>query len=126
MSTTHENRPRFSPARRVPLGPSGDLLFLSGSLCVDDDARDNIELQTHRIFERIARVLGKHGASLSDIVKTTAFLADLADYDGFNRARVEIFMGAKEPPASTAIGAGALLGIGTRVEIEAVAFVPAR
>ncbi|WP_223973537.1 RidA family protein [Bradyrhizobium sp. RD5-C2] len=126
MSTSQENRPRFSPARRVSLGPSGDLLFLSGSLCVDEDARDNIELQTRRIFERIARVLGKYGASLSDIVKTTAFLADLADYDGFNRARVEIFMDAREPPASTAIGAGSLLGIGTRVEIEAVAFVPSR
>ncbi|WP_375780374.1 RidA family protein [Bradyrhizobium sp. ma5] len=99
---------------------------MSGSLCVDEDARDNIELQTRRIFERIARVLGKYGASLSDVVKTTAFLADLADYDGFNRARVEIFMDAREPPASTAIGAGSLLGIGTRVEIEAMAFVPSR
>ena len=125
MSTTHVNRPRFSPARRVP-GPSGDLLFLSGSLCVDEDARDNVELQTRRIFERMARVLGKHGASLSDIVKTTAFLADLADYDGFNRARVEIFMECEEPPASTAVGAGSLLGTGTRVEIEAVAFLPSR
>ncbi|MEY9742293.1 2-iminobutanoate/2-iminopropanoate deaminase [Bradyrhizobium japonicum] len=126
MSTTHENRSRYSPARRVPLGPSGNLLFLSGILCVDEDARDNIELQTRRIFDRIARVLGKHGASLSDIVKTTASLADLADYDGFNRARVETFLDYEEPPASTAVGAGALLGSGTRIEIEAVAFVPSR
>lgn len=71
-------------------------------------------------------MLGKHGASLSDIVKTTAFLTDLADYDGFNRVRVQIFEDCKEPPASTAVGAGSLLGIGTRVEIEAVAFVPSR
>ncbi|MFB6464603.1 RidA family protein [Bradyrhizobium tunisiense] len=126
MSTSQENRPRLSPARRVPLGSNGELLFLSGSLCVDEDARDNIELQTRRIFERIARVLGKHGASLSDIVKTTAFLADLADYDGFNRVRVQMFEDCKEPPASTAVGAGSLLGIGTRVEIEAVALVPSR
>ena len=126
MSTENPNRPQYSPVRRLPLGTSGELLCLLGIIWADEDARDNIELQTRRVFERIARVLGKHGASLSDIVKTTAFLADLADYDGFNRARVEIFMGAKEPPASTAIGAGALLGIGTRVEIEAVAFVPAR
>lgn len=69
-------------------------------------------------------MLAKHGASLSDIVKTTSFLADLADYDGFNRVRVETFMDCKEPPASTAVGAGSLLGSGTRVEIEAVAFVP--
>ena len=124
MSTANPNRPRFSPARRVPLGPSGELLFLPGIICADEDARDNIELQTRRVFERISGVLAKHGASLSDIVKTTSFLADLADYDGFNRVRVETFMDCKEPPASTAVGAGSLLGSGTRVEIEAVAFVP--
>jgi 2-iminobutanoate/2-iminopropanoate deaminase len=124
MSMTNANRPRYSPARRIPLGKSGDLLFLSGILCADDDARDNIEVQTRRVFERIAGVLAKHGASLSDIVKTTSYLADLADYDGFNRVRVEVFMDCKEPPASTAVGAGSLLGLGTRVEIEVVAFVP--
>ena len=101
-------------------------MYLSGILCVDEDARDNIELQTRRIFERIAGVLAKHGASLADIVKTTSYLADLADYDGFNRVRVETFMDCEEPPASTAIGAGSLLGTGTRVEIEVVAFVLSR
>ena len=124
MSTTNADRPRYSPARRIPLGASGDLLYLSGILCVDEDARDNIELQTHRIFDRITKVLAKYGASLTDIVKTTSYLADLADYDGFNRARVETFRDCKEPPASTAVGAGSLLGSGTRVEIEVVAFVP--
>nr|WP_063709208.1 RidA family protein [Bradyrhizobium centrolobii] len=121
---TNTDRPRYSPARRIPLGASGDLLLLSGILCVDDDARDNIEVQTRRIFDRIARALAKHGASLSDIVKTTSYLADLADYEGFNRVRVEAFKDCQEPPASTAVGAGSLLGSGTRVEIEAVAFVP--
>ncbi|MBR0869421.1 RidA family protein [Bradyrhizobium tropiciagri] len=126
MSTASSNRPRYSSARRVPLGTSGELLYLSGIICADEDARDNIELQTRRVFERISGVLAKHGASLSDIVKTTSFLTDLADYDGFNRVRVETFMDCKEPPASTAVGAGSLLGIGTRVEIEVVAFVPSR
>ena len=126
MSTPNPNRPRFSPARRVPLGASGDLLYLSGIICADEDARDNIELQTRRVFERISGVLAKHGASLSDIVKTTSFLTDLADYDGFNRVRVETFIDCKEPPASTTGGGGSLLGVGTRVEIEVVAFVPSR
>jgi 2-iminobutanoate/2-iminopropanoate deaminase len=98
---------------------------LSGVLCADEDAHDNIEVQTHRIFARIAVLLAKHGASLSNVVKTTSHLADLADYDGFNRVRVETFMDCNEPPASTAVGAGSLLGSGTRVEIEVVAFVPA-
>lgn len=99
---------------------------MSGILCADEDARDNIEVQTRRIFERIAAVLAKHGASLSDIVKTSSYLVDLADYDGFNRVRVDTFTDCKEPPASTAVGVGSLLGSGTRVEIEVVAFVAAR
>ena len=126
MPTPSPNRPRFSPARRVPLAPSGELLYLSGIICADEDARDNIESQTRRVFERISGVLAKHGASLPDVVMTTSFLVDLADYDGFNRVRVETFMDCKEPPASTAVGAGSLLGVGTRVEIEAVAFVASR
>lgn len=66
---------------------------------MDEDARDDIEIQTRRIFDRVARALGKHGASLSDVVKTTSYLADLADYDGFNRARVGIFMERSRRPA---------------------------
>ena len=99
---------------------------MSGILCVDEDARGNIELQTRRIFDRVAKLLAKHRASLSDIVKTTSYLVDLADYDGFNRVRVETFVDCKEPPASTAVGVGSLLGSGTRVEIEVVAFVPSQ
>jgi 2-iminobutanoate/2-iminopropanoate deaminase len=125
MSAETENRPRFSPAMRVPVG-TGDLLYLSGVVCRDEDARDNIEIQTRRVFDRIIGVLEKNGASLSNVVKTTAFLTDLADYDGFNRVRVETFRDCRQPPASTAVGAGSLLGVGTRVEIELVAFVPSQ
>ncbi|WP_334389938.1 RidA family protein [Bradyrhizobium sp. AZCC 2262] len=123
MSANSPARPRYSPARRVPLGASGDLLFLSGVVCHDEDARDNIEIQTRRIFARIAQVLEEHGAALTSIIKTTSFLVDLADYDCFNRVRVETFKDCREPPASTAVGAGSLLGQGTRLEVEVVALV---
>jgi 2-iminobutanoate/2-iminopropanoate deaminase len=123
MSAEIENRPRFSPVIRVPVG-TGDLLYLSGVICRDEDARNNIEIQTRRVFDRIIGVLEKNGASLSNVVKTTAFLTDLADYDDFNKVRVQTLKDCKEPPASTAVGAGSLLGVGTRVEIEVVAFVP--
>jgi 2-iminobutanoate/2-iminopropanoate deaminase len=123
MSSGNPARPRYLPVRRVPLGSSGELLFLSGVVCHDEDARGNIEIQTRRVFVRIAKILEEHGASLVNIVKTTTFLVDLADYDCFNRVRVETFMDCKEPPASTAVGAGSLLGLGTRLEVEVVAFV---
>lgn len=124
--TSMPARPRYSPARRVPLGAAGDLLFLSGIVCHDEDARDNIEKQARRIFARIASVLGDHDAAITDIVKTTSYLVDLADYDGFNRVRVEVFMDCVEPPASTAVGAGSLLGQGTRLEVDVIALVPRR
>ncbi|TKT70186.1 RidA family protein [Afipia massiliensis] len=124
MTNLAPARPRYSPARRIPLGPSGDLLLLSGVICHDDDARDNIEEQTRRIFARVAAVLKDHNAAITDIVKTTSYLTDLADYDGFNRVRVEIFIDCKEPPASTAVGVGSLLGQGTRLEVDVIALVP--
>jgi len=124
MSATTENRPRFSPAIRVPVG-TGDLLYLSGVICRDEDARDNIDVQTRRVFARIVEVLKQNGASLTNVVKTTTFLADLADYPVFNQIRIETFLECKDPPASSAVGA-ALLGTGTRVEIELVAFVPSQ
>jgi 2-iminobutanoate/2-iminopropanoate deaminase len=126
MASPAANRPRYSPAKRIPLGGGAELLFLSGVVCHDEDARDNIELQTRRAFYRIGSLLQAHGASLTDIVKTTSYLTDLADYAGFNRVRVDIFRDCNEPPASTAVGVGSLLGSGTRVEIEVVAFVPGR
>lgn len=81
------------------------------------------------IKEQTAAALKKHqenleaqGSSLENVIKVTAFLADVkAEKPAFNAAYAEFFK--KDPPARTALGA-IFPDMETRVEIELVAWVP--
>jgi len=96
-------------AGQIPLTPDGDLL---------DDAP--IAEQTERALDNLVAVLDEAGAAPADVLKTTAFLADIDDFAGINAAYTGYF--DESPPARSAVQAGALpKGVG--VEIEAVAAV---
>ena len=72
----------FSKAVRA-----GDFLFLSGVLPMDAQGRivaGDIGVQTRVVLERIAATLGEAGAGMSDVVRVTVWLADLADFAAFN------------------------------------------
>ena len=98
------------------------LVFLSGQVALDpstgERAPDEIEVQAHQVMKNIGGILGDLGLGYSDIAKTTIFLADMGDYSVVNEAYGSYFEG--EPPARSAIQAGALPG-GFLVEIEVVA-----
>lgn len=100
----------------------GDLVFMSGQVGFDpvtgDRVADEIEVQTRRVLDNIGGVLADVGLDHSDIVKTTIFLADMADYPRVNEIYAEYF--TDQPPARSAIQAAALPG-GFLVEIEVVA-----
>lgn len=100
----------------------GDLVFMSGQVGFDpvtgDRVADDIEVQTRRVLDNIGGVLADVGLDHSDIVKTTIFLADMADYPRVNEIYAEYF--TDQPPARSAIQAAALPG-GFLVEIEVVA-----
>ena len=66
----------------------------------------------------ITAILGDLGLGLSDIAKTTIFLADIDDFPKVNEVYAGFFEG--EPPARSTVQAGALPG-GFLVEIEVVA-----
>ena len=68
----------------------------------------------------IAALLAGAGAALDSVVKTTVFLADIADYAAMNDAYITAF-GAHRPARSAF--AVAALPLGARVEIEAWAFL---
>jgi len=123
MNDTASDRPLYSPARRIPAGPYSDLIILSGAICQDTDAKNKIELQTERIFQHFTRVLRELGGDFADIVKTTTYLIDLADYPAFNDVRRRFLANFDQAPASTAVGVGSLIGDGTLIEIEAMALV---
>ncbi len=122
--------------KRVPATPSapnamgpysfatevGGLVFLSGQVALDPSTGerrpDDVEIQTRQVMDNIGSILGDLGLSYEDIAKTTIFLADMADYPKVNEVYASYF--GTEPPARSAIQAGALPG-GFLVEIEVVA-----
>jgi 2-iminobutanoate/2-iminopropanoate deaminase len=102
---------------------SGNLIFCSGQIPLDPKTgqivEGDIEVQTRRVLDNLAAVLAAAGAGWSNVVKTTIFLADLADFATVNGVYAERF-GGGAPPARSTVQAAALPR-GARVEIEAIA-----
>ena len=78
----------------------------------------DVAAQTHQVMKNIGAVLGDVGLRYDDIVKTTIFLADIADFGAVNEVYAEYVGDAK--PARSTVQAGALPG-GFDVEIECIA-----
>lgn len=97
-------------------------IFCSGQIAIDPAsgrmAEGGIEAETRRVLENLREALAAAGASLGDVVKTTIFLADLADFEIVNRIYGEHF-NAPYPARSTVQAAG--LPRRARIEIEAIA-----
>lgn len=77
-----------------------------------------VDVQTRRVLDNLRAVLEAAGSSLSQTVKTTIFLQDMADFATVNAIYEEYFGDAK--PARTTV-AVADLPKGARIEIDAVA-----
>ncbi len=78
----------------------------------------DIVVQTAQVLDNLKAVLAAAGLSLKHVVKTTVFLADMADFTKMNRVYSEFFL--EKPPARSTIQVAALPK-GAAVEIEAVA-----
>jgi 2-iminobutanoate/2-iminopropanoate deaminase len=76
-----------------------------------------IKEQTERVIENLAAVLEAAGSGLDNVVKTTCFLADMADFSAFNEVYAKRFPGR---PARSCVAAAALPR-GVLAEIEAIA-----
>ena len=103
---------------------SGDLIFLSGQIPLDPKTgelvRGTIEEEVTRVLDNIRAVLEASGAGLDDVVRTTVFLADMADFQAMNGVYAKVF-GDARPARSTVQVAG--LPRGARVEIDVIARV---
>jgi reactive intermediate/imine deaminase len=117
------------PARRdLPFSEAvraGDFMFLSGQIGFDPatgkPVAGGIKAESRQALTLIKDVLARNGASLSDVVKCTVFLADIAEWPTFNEIYAEFF---KKPfPARSALAASGLAR-GARVEVECIAYVP--
>ena len=100
---------------------SGNLLFASGQLGLDPatgNLVEGIEAQTRQALANLQAVLAASGGSVANVVKTTIFLADMADFATVNALYGEVFR--HEPPARSTVQVAALPK-GGLVEIEVIA-----
>jgi 2-iminobutanoate/2-iminopropanoate deaminase len=99
-------------------------LFTAGQVGLDPATGKLVEggvaAETRRVLANLAAVLQAGGSGLDRVVKTTVFLADLADFKTMNEVYAEMFGGHR--PARSAVQVAAL-PLGAQVEIEAVALV---
>ncbi|HEX9078714.1 MAG TPA: RidA family protein [Desulfuromonadaceae bacterium] len=95
---------------QIPLVPS------SGKI-----AEGDIKVQTRQVLENLRAVLEAAGSSLPKVVKTTVFLADMADFAAMNEVYAQYFPAG--PPARSTVQV-ARLPREARIEIEAIALGP--
>ena len=117
-----------TPQAPAAIGPysqaiqSGDLVFLSGQVPIDPGTGElvagDIAVQTERVLDNLAAVLGAAGCTFADVVKTTIYLVDLGDFQVVNQTYAKRFSAA--PPARATVQVSALPK-GARVEIDAIA-----
>jgi 2-iminobutanoate/2-iminopropanoate deaminase len=100
-------------------------LFTAGQVGFDPASGElvdgGIAEQTHRVLQNIRAILRAGGTDIANVVKTTVFLVDMADFALMNEVYAEFF-GDHRPARSTV--AVASLPRGARVEIEAIAVLP--
>lgn len=101
---------------------SGNILFTSGIIPLDNItnqvAGGDIKSQTEKVLENLSEILKSAGFGINDVVKTTVFMTNLADFADMNEVYGKIFK--DHPPARTTVQVSALPK-NVLVEIEAVA-----
>lgn len=104
---------------------AGGFVFTAGQLGLDPATgklAEGVEAQTRQALANLKAILAAAGSSPAQVVKTTIFLADLADFAKVNAIYAEVFDAA--PPARSTVQVAALPS-SARVEIEAVALCTA-
>jgi 2-iminobutanoate/2-iminopropanoate deaminase len=106
---------------------AGDFLFVSGQGPIDSQTQQfvfsDIRSETTLTLNNVERALAGCGASRTDIVKCGVFLADARDFAAMNEAYAAFFGDTR--PARTTVQA-ALVEEGMKVEIDCVAYLPAK
>ena len=97
------------------------LLYTSGQIALDPETNTfvdgDITVQTERVMQNLMAVLAEAGTSADKVVKTTCFLADIADFAAFNAVYGKYFT---ENPARSCVAVAALPK-DALVEVEVIA-----
>lgn len=127
MTTLKPVRTDRAPAAIGPYSQAivaGDVVYTAGQVPLDPASGEivgsTIEEQTARVLDSLGAILETAGASLQTVIKTTVFLADMAEFAAMNEVYARYF-GDHKPARSTV--QAARLPKDVKVEIEAVAAI---
>lgn len=112
----------------APIGPysqavmSGNTLYISGAIAIDPKTnnmvQENIEAETNMVMKNLGEILNAAGMNYSNVVKTTIFVTDLANFSKINTIYGSYFK--DNFPARETVQVSALPK-GANVEISAIA-----
>ena len=117
-----------TPKAPAAIGPysqavwAGDFLYLSGMMPIDPETGAlepaDITLQAERIMKNVEAVLSEAGLTQENVVKTTCFLSDIANFGAFNEVYAEYFT---HKPARSCVAVKELPK-SALVEVEVIAY----
>ena len=109
----------YSPAIKA-----GNLLFISGQIPVDpmtgDLVQGDIAAQADQVMRNLTALLRAAGASFTNVVRTTVYLADMNDFAGMNEVYSRYIV---DPPPARATVQVARLPRDVKIEIDAIAIL---
>jgi 2-iminobutanoate/2-iminopropanoate deaminase len=109
----------YSQAVRV-----GNLIYTAGQIPLVPGTgklvEGDIQVQTRQVMQNLSHILSAVGSSLAQVVKTTIFLADMADFAAVNEVYASFYK--SNYPARSTVQVSAL-PLGARIEIEVVAVI---
>lgn len=114
----------------TPIGPYtpgvgvGETVYLSGQIGLDPASNQIVEggteVQTKRVMDNLGAVLKEAGLGFGNVVKTTIYMVDLAEFTKVNEIYGSYFPAGGVPPARSTVQVAALPR-GARIEIDVVA-----
>ncbi len=121
IKTLHAPTPVARYSQGIVIDRTGTL-YVQGVIALDPQTGKlvdgDIQIQSERVFKSIRAIVEAAGMTVADIVKVTAFLDKLSDYQGFNQVYDTCFS-VDPPPVRTTVQAK--LPFGALVEVEVIA-----
>ncbi len=118
-------RTNRAPAAMGPYSQAVEIngaLFISGQIAMDPASGKMVEgditVQTHQVLRNIKAILQEAGYTLAEVVKSTCYLSNIADFKAMNEVYSQYYI--ENPPARAAFAVKDL-PLGAMIEIETVA-----
>ena len=108
-------------AAPAALGPYSQAILAGGFLFASGQVPIDVETQAKQVFNNLQQVLAAAGCGFADVVKTTVFLTDLANFAAVNEIYADYFV--QPYPARSCVQIVALPK-GSLLEVELIAKIP--